>query len=219
MSKSLVKYFSKFLTVIFGLAISSCNGISSDTAYTGKDNHSKPSVEMNLTEFTNRWYEEARITDTDHEKELLEWLNQQTPDDWHAIISNWNYDSGSAALKWIVSHPDCDMGTAIQLFLTDVDWLAYEKSDLQPYNHDAFDTIHIARKRLLDESFINKELIPQVTYSKDDLNQSYPSIIRSYVGSRQAQSDYMSEDGSIYLTPTAFAKNIGIDYSAILNRK
>lgn len=191
--------------------MSSCTGGSSGTQ--------ESISEMTLTEFTARWYEEARITDSDHERELLKWLDQQTPDDWHAIISNWNYDSNNAALKWIISHPNCDMGTAIQLFLTDTDWLGYEKSELQSYYHDAFDTVHIARKRLQDERFINKDLIPQVIYSKDNLNPSYPPIIRSYKGVRKAQSDYMSQDGTIYLTREAFAKKIGFELSTTQNRK
>jgi len=111
------------------------------------------------------------------------------------------------------------MGTAIQLFLSDTDWLVYERSDLQPSYYDAFDTVHIAHKRLQEERFINKDLIPQVIYSKDNLNPSYPSIIRSYKGGRKAQSDYMSQDGTIYLSREAFAEKIGFDLSANQNRK
>ena len=78
-SRFLVKYFSKFFTIVFGLTMSPCNG--------GSSGASESRSEMTLIEFTNRWYEEARITDTDNENELLEWLDKQAPDDWHAIIS------------------------------------------------------------------------------------------------------------------------------------
>lgn len=172
---------------------------------------------MIAREFYNRWYFEARITDTD-EAFLLEWLGEQTPDDWHTITANWNYDSNNAALKWIVSHPKCDMGTAIQLFLIGNDsWFGYNKEDIETYHHDSFDTVEIARERLKNEDFINKELIPLVKYSKDEIRPNYPPIIKTYEGVRGADSDFISQDGTIFLSEMAFAKKIGVDYSMIQN--
>jgi hypothetical protein len=170
---------------------------------------------MTPREFYDRWYEEARITDSD-EDYFLEWLKQQSPDDWHSIISNWNYDSNNAALKWIVSHPMCDIGTAIQLFMIGLDsWDGYKKEDVQSYYHDAFDTFEIARERLKNEDFTNKELIPSVTYSQDDVRRTQLPIIKTYTGLRPANSDFMSQDGTIYLSERAFAMKIGVDYSTI----
>lgn len=170
---------------------------------------------MNAREFYDRWYDEARITDTD-EAFLLEWLAEQTPDDWHSIISNWNYDSNNAALKWIISHPMCDMGTAIQLYMIGMDsWFGYKKEDVEPYYHDAFNTFEIARERLKNEDFINRELIPSVSYSQDEIRPCYLPSIQAYVGLRPANSDFMSQDGTIYLSERAFAKEIGVDYSII----
>lgn len=170
---------------------------------------------MTPQEFHNRWYDEARITDTG-EAYLLEWLGEQSPDDWHALTLNWNYDLDNAALKWIVSHPECDIGTAIQLFMIGMDsWFGLKREDVRPYYPDAFDATEIARERLTNEDFFNRELIPLVTYSQDEIRPAYPPIIKTYQGRRNANSDFMSQDGTIYLSERAFAEKIGVDYSII----
>ena len=170
---------------------------------------------MTPREFYNRWYDEARVTDTE-DAYLIEWLEEQSPDDWHSITSNWNYDSNNAALKWIVSHPKCDVGTAIQLFMIGKDsWDGYKKEDVQTYYHDAFDTYEIARERLINGDFTNRELIPTVKYTQDEIRPTYPLLIKTYKGLRVSHSNFMSQDGTIYLSERAFAEKIGVDYSII----
>ena len=172
---------------------------------------------MTPREFYNRWYNEARIIHTD-EAHLLEWLEQQFPDDWHAIISNWNYDSNNAALKWIASHQECDIGTAIQLFMIGKDsWDGYKRKDIEAYYHNDFDTYEIARNRLMNEDFINRELIPNIRYSSEQIRPTDPSIIKTYKGLRAENSDFKSQDGTIYLSERAFAKKIGVDFSILQN--
>lgn len=174
---------------------------------------------MNPRKFFDRWYEEARIIDSG-EDHLLEWLEQQSPDDWHSIISNWNYDSNNAALKWIVSHPNCDMGTAIQLFMIGKDsWDGFKREDVELYYLDAFDTFETAHERLKDEDFTNRELIPSVRYSQDEIRPTYPPILRTYKGLRAADSDFISQDQTIYLSEVAFAEKIDLDYSTIEKTK
>lgn len=170
---------------------------------------------MTPREFYDRWYDEARITDAG-EAYLLEWLEQQSPDDWHAIIINWNYDSNNAALKWIISHPECDMGTAIQLFLIGLDsWEGYEREDIQSYYLDAFDTFEIAQERLKNDDFINRDLFAPAPCSLKENRPSLHPNIKNYVGVRSAKSDFSSQDGTIYLSERAFAKKIRVDFSII----
>jgi len=170
---------------------------------------------MNLSDFHKRWYDEARITDAG-EAYLLDWIKGKSPDDWHVITSNWNYDSNSAVLKWIVSHANCDMGTAIQLFMIGMDsWDGLKRDDIEPFYYDAFDTAEIARERLMNEDFINREFVPLVKFSQDEIRPGYPPVLGTYKGLRLAKSDFMSQDGTIYLSKRAFAEKIGVNYSII----
>lgn len=57
---------------------------------------------------------------------LVNWLAQQTPDTWHAVLSNWNYDYGIQPLRWVVWQPQCDQATAASIFFTDaLNWIGY----------------------------------------------------------------------------------------------
>ena len=46
----------------------------------------------------------------------LEHLEQGTPDDWHVIASNWNWDDELDVLYWIVRQRECDKATALTIF-------------------------------------------------------------------------------------------------------
>src|SRR5712691_6236599 len=43
-------------------------------------------------------------------------VNQATPDEWHQVAWNWNWDSGVEALQWIIRQPMCDRGTALLVY-------------------------------------------------------------------------------------------------------
>jgi hypothetical protein len=47
---------------------------------------------------------------------LMDWLCTATPDQWHQVAMGWNWGSGEAPLRWIVSQPDCDKATALMVF-------------------------------------------------------------------------------------------------------
>jgi hypothetical protein len=42
----------------------------------------------------------------------MELIKQMGPDDWHEIVSNWNWDHGVLELEWITSQTECDRATA-----------------------------------------------------------------------------------------------------------
>ena len=50
------------------------------------------------------------------EEDLLAWLQQAGPAEWHCCAATWNWDQDLATLRWIIAQPDCDAGTAITLF-------------------------------------------------------------------------------------------------------
>lgn len=49
-------------------------------------------------------------------EDILEWLKQQGPAEWHRSAATWNWDNPMDAMSWVLSQPDCDAGTAIMLF-------------------------------------------------------------------------------------------------------
>ncbi|CAN7500206.1 DUF4274 domain-containing protein [Mesorhizobium sp. LjRoot246] len=66
-------------------------------------------------------------------KNLVNWLAQQTPDTWHAVLSNWNYDFGIQPLRWVVWQPQCDQATAADIFFADaLNWVGYPTLESVP---------------------------------------------------------------------------------------
>lgn len=49
------------------------------------------------------------------EREIA-WLKTATPDDWHRVALDYNWDEGVETLYWIVQQPDCDRATALDIF-------------------------------------------------------------------------------------------------------
>ena len=52
-----------------------------------------------------------------HEQILVAWLKTRSPDDWHQVAIDWNWDAGLDVLAWIASQPECDRATAQHLIL------------------------------------------------------------------------------------------------------
>ena len=42
---------------------------------------------------------------------------QATSNDWHAVATTWNWDLGLAPLFWIIRRPECDLATAMEVFV------------------------------------------------------------------------------------------------------
>ncbi len=109
-------------------------------------------------ELLQRWLVEGKIEMSD--QEFLEWLPNQSPDTWHAIVRNWNWDYGSAPLLQIISQPQCDLGTAFRIFFVDAqnwpDVLDYSQWQNASYQ-DAWYTCALIAKRWRENSFHNKD--------------------------------------------------------------
>lgn len=56
------------------------------------------------------------MADNPNGKLLIDWLKSRTPDDWHKVAADYNWDNGLAPLDWIVSQPLCDRATALLVF-------------------------------------------------------------------------------------------------------
>ncbi|HEX9414580.1 MAG TPA: DUF4274 domain-containing protein, partial [Ktedonobacterales bacterium] len=48
--------------------------------------------------------------------DLLTYLAQASPDAWHQVAWNWNWDSGGDVLRWIIRQSTCDRGTALLVY-------------------------------------------------------------------------------------------------------
>jgi hypothetical protein len=74
------------------------------------------------------------------------WLRAGGPQQWHDAAENWNWDMGTAPLRWIVSQPDCDRATALSIFYLG------EPQD-QPDEGDAAELLAMIRRRWAAEGF------------------------------------------------------------------
>jgi hypothetical protein len=55
--------------------------------------------------------------DDDAYSRLARWMiDKANPDDWHAVASTWNFDSGYLPLTWIIPYTECDKATALLLY-------------------------------------------------------------------------------------------------------
>jgi hypothetical protein len=48
--------------------------------------------------------------------DLLSYLSQATPDEWHQVAGSWNWDTDPEPLRWIIRHPLRDRGTALLVY-------------------------------------------------------------------------------------------------------
>jgi hypothetical protein len=54
--------------------------------------------------------------DTSNFEREIAWLKTASPDDWHRVALDYNWDEGVETLYWIVQQPDCDRATALDIF-------------------------------------------------------------------------------------------------------
>jgi hypothetical protein len=47
---------------------------------------------------------------------FIEWLGRHGPDEWHRAAMSWNWDAAYDVLLWIVTRPECDRATALDVF-------------------------------------------------------------------------------------------------------
>jgi len=43
-------------------------------------------------------------------------ISQASPEEWHQVACNWNWDDGADELRWIIQQPTCDRGTALLVY-------------------------------------------------------------------------------------------------------
>jgi len=73
-----------------------------------------------------------------------------TADEMHQVAARYNWDQGTAPLKWIATHKDCDRGTALTIYwMGRPHWYAqYAKAaDVPSYERDTFGLLRSIEKR------------------------------------------------------------------------
>ena len=78
---------------------------------------------------------------------LLKHFPGYSPEMWHQIAWNWNWDNGIEPLKWIISQPNCDKGTALLIY-----WYSAPRFDAQYASREEVD------KYELDKYDFTKEI-------------------------------------------------------------
>ncbi|GAA3856860.1 DUF4274 domain-containing protein [Celeribacter arenosi] len=158
------------------------------------------------------WETEGKL-DIPHDQ-IQSWLKEQNPDTWHKIAMSWHYDYDPSPLLWIVNQPDCDFGTACQIFGTEG-----HSFMTTPTWQELGDSAHQASWKMCNtiverwqaNSFATADLKPATgamrTYQimaprhKDagtPLTWDVPDHVFHYEGTRDAQSQYTSFEGQIY---------------------
>ncbi|QJB69127.1 DUF4274 domain-containing protein [Parasphingorhabdus halotolerans] len=70
-------------------------------------------------EFAKRYPQEfhnAEIREEHLTALQIDYLKEGSPDDWHLIAADWNWDNRLDVLYWIVTQPECDRATALLVF-------------------------------------------------------------------------------------------------------
>ena len=160
-----------------------------------------------------RWYSEGTLMPTDS-LEYFDWVKQQNFDVWHSIIFAATDADEAVVSQWIVSQPECDLGTAVTLFRMDAGNLDYKLSDLDRHYYNQWHAIKTCETRLFENNFKTKDLIPSVLYNGLGLPSGkkqfkVPEQVKTFEGKRKAVSDYTVSGGSLMLTLGAFCKSIG----------
>lgn len=138
----------------------------------------------------------------------IAWLQDQTPETWHKIACSWNYDADDAPLTWILTQPDCDRGTAAQVFLVEGlgHWLSDAITDpaclddvdhvcnivLRTWPQYRTGTFHPTRRIAPDEAdYLARIGLPP------HLATTPVADILSFTGLRAAVSPFACQDGKI----------------------
>ncbi len=117
------------------------------------------------------------------------WLTTASPDDYHSVVQNWNWDYGIVPLLWIIRNSDCELGTALQAYFRaepHVEDLAERRREWIKTNYsvdlETFDFRMEIRARIARGEFrsntlafdFSKEVAVEYQHSESALSQILP---------------------------------------------
>ncbi len=93
---------------------------------------------------------------------LQTYLEGASPDDWHQVAWNWNWDSDETYLRWIVRQPNCDRGTALLIYWYGQPGVCaeYASRDAVPeFSQDAYDLLMEIETRYITGGYTRQEIV------------------------------------------------------------
>lgn len=158
------------------------------------------------------------IIEAGQPEKIIDWLSQQTPDTWHRVVMTWNYDYEDRVLSWILQQENCDKGTAARVF--DIEslghWLGNAKL-AENENHLCSIILKNWERYSTGEFRHNpqneKMLLEKVRkHVENGLYANTPILgVAQYSGSRDAQSEFESQDGRIVVAFDHWVRTNGIE--------
>jgi hypothetical protein len=158
------------------------------------------------------------IVEAGQPEAIIDWLRSQTPETWHCVVMTWNYDYEDKVLSWVLQQEDCDKGTAARVF--DVEglghwigdktlaespnhlcsivldnWTRYRSAEFRHAPQDQEVILERVQKAMADGLYVGTPILDVVQYS----------------GSRDAVSEFGSQDGKIVVAFDHWIKSNGIE--------
>ncbi len=117
------------------------------------------------------------VVDVDKD-DLVDWLENHgvNPDFWHVLATNSDPDGMSEVYRWILSQPECDAGTAAQIFHYSA---AYEALEMKPenyashYRHTMYSNAKLAADRWAANDFKTHRFSPSDIESSTTKEEFY----------------------------------------------
>jgi hypothetical protein len=84
-----------------------------------------------------------------------------TPDEMHRVVQRYNWDSGTAPLKWVAKHAQCDRGTALMIYwMGNPHWYTQhaKASDVPAYEKEAYGLLSAIEKRYVKGGYERSEI-------------------------------------------------------------
>lgn len=143
--------------------------------------------------------------------DLQTFLAQATPDEWHQVAWNWNWDSGVEPLRWIVQRPKCDRGTALLIY-----WYAgpryfaqyASREEVLEYSLEHYDLIMAIERAYLAGFYTRQEIAFDPSddagfdwtaeYAAEPLQRPIPAAMYTASRGRKLERDPAFEDGVPY---------------------
>jgi hypothetical protein len=110
-------------------------------------------------------------TTAEQKEALLSWLGTHAPEDWHLVVSAWNWDNGSRIVMWILRQPDCDRATVqLGFWLNDPSDVFADKATYDRYHSaNAGDSRVAICTELLERWRAGLYVRSEILMSADDL--------------------------------------------------
>ncbi|HEX8241542.1 MAG TPA: DUF4274 domain-containing protein [Allosphingosinicella sp.] len=120
-------------------------GLSGPAAQTARSWRERPSVDP------------ADLPGPSAKDALIWWLARQDRRELHRVALNWNWDTSTRPLRYIVDRPDCDKGTALTIFFSG-EPEQYASHNLSgPYHRPDYQRYFQEPLKLSDDDFLFEE--------------------------------------------------------------